>query len=133
MDEFNEVTPSLLEKICPEYKALLIQRMREGCVVVGECKIWQKATNSAGYPVIKITVPGWGRKTVLAHRLIFQLVLNIDIDAHHNKEVSHLCHQERCLHVPHLSFETAAVNCSRKHCKESGACSGHDSYPPCIL
>ena len=131
--EPGDVKPPLLTVISSEYTKTLITRMREACVEVNLCKIWKKAVNSGGYPVIKVSARGWGRSTYLAHRLMFQLISQINIDTDPDHEVSHLCHNRLCLEVGHLSFEPSMVNASRKSCVDSGVCAGHDNFANCVL
>ena len=53
-------------------------------------------------------------------------------------DISHLCHQPRCIRFDHLSREPHKVNEQRKDCKRSGICEGHRDehhlqYKKCIL
>ena len=94
------------------------------------CHIWQKAKNSGGYGVIKLSEKGRSR-TVLLHLLIYYLRKGQIPSEEEN--VSHLCHKTLCINIDHLTVEPHRVNCQRSTCNEKKECLGHDPYPSCIF
>ena len=75
--------------------------------------------------------PGQPRMTFYAHRLVYQLqnqLLSLPI----HLEVSHLCHNTKCVRIDHLNLETKEVNDDRRHCKNQGVCT-RDHLPHCIF
>lgn len=44
-------------------------------------------------------------------------------------QISH-CNNPRCVNIKHLTLESAASNCQRKHCKAANTCLG--CIPPCM-
>lgn len=47
--------------------------------------------------------------------------------------ISHICHNERCTNIHHLSLERQQVNKKRQKCCRIRRCIGHGSKPKCKL
>ena len=121
----------MLSAMTDSYKFTIINRIEESVEPHGDCKIWTKSVKSSGYPQMKITVDGWGRRTLYVHRLVYMLEHGAnDIQGKH---ISHICHNEKCCNIAHLSLEIPSVNSQRITCKKYGQCLGHDPYKACIL
>ena len=120
----------LLSQMSEEYKSTLKQRITASLSRNDKCLLWGKSVSGSGYPQIKITVPGWGKKPMAVHRLVYTLNVGFIRDGYH---ISHLCHNRLCCLVDHLSHEPAAINSQRIICKEIGRCHGHSSFPACIM
>ena len=53
---------------------------------------------------------------------------------HIKGEVSHLCHNKRCVNVRHLTVEEHTKNESRNQCVQAGRCVSDAAHsPPCLL
>ena len=85
----------------------------------------------------RVMWPGWVEsKPVNVHRYAYQLLhyqenLPRQIDGV-EMEVSHLCHEPRCIRRDHLVFEPKDVNRERDHCKNQNLCT-HNHFPFCIF
>lgn len=101
-----------------------------------QCKIYT-GTIQGGYGIISKTIHG-RRYRAYAHRIVI---------FHHSgvtslpsgSEVSHLCHNKRCINIDHLSVEPHAVNNTRIHCYNERHCSSNhvnfdgNKLPDCIF
>lgn len=103
----------------------------------GQCLIWTGTSKSnAKYGVLNIDLKdfpvGVGRTTIHVHRLAFTLqhrLQNFPVG-----DVSHLCHNSKCVNVDHLVNEDHITNNSRRSCVSCGRCLGHPApSPPCRL
>ena len=97
----------------------------------GECLIWTGACTPNGkYGVINCKLPdarGW--RQMHAHRLAYMLqhrIIQLP-----DSDVSHLCHNTKCINVEHLVLERHGFNNSRQTCISCGRCLGH--VPPCRI
>lgn len=96
------------------------------------CRVWTKGLKKGGkYGVINTEFPEVGWRVIHAHTLYYM--------CHHRVyalppkwDVSHLCHNGRCLRLDHLVLEPHAVNTSRQKCVNRGRCLGHGPYPRCM-
>lgn len=99
------------------------------------CKLWVGGPDpkTCKYGRKKFSFPGEKSKPVYVHRLAYQLSRNIlKLPSEGKFEVSHLCHNHRCVNPDHLVFESHEANCSRMTCKLQNLCTrGH--APPCIF
>ena len=99
----------------------------------GQCQIWTGlCTPNGKYGVINCKFPdarGWRQMHV--HRLAYMVHhQNIFIDKSY--DVSHLCHNSKCITVGHLSLEPHGFNNSRQSCVSTCSCLGHpEPLPPC--
>ena len=93
----------------------------------GQCQIWTGlCTPNGKYGVINCKFPdARGRRQMHVHRLAYMVPhQNIIID---KTDVSHLCHNSKCITVEHHGF-----NNSRQSCVSTSSCLGHpDPLPPC--
>lgn len=115
-----------------KYSAKLQQRAVPG--QNGQCLIWIGALTPNGkYGVINCKFPnaiGW--KQIHAHRLAY--MIRHRIAQFPDADVSHLCHNTKCMNVDHLVLEPHGINNSRRSCVSCGRCLGHpDNLPPCRL
>ncbi len=120
-----------------DLKHELLAKIDSKCNVTGseECTIWTASVNSAGYPQMKL-----GKKfshlftdkpynpVGIAFAIQHSLVLNQPFH-----EISHLCHEKKCVRVGHISYEPCVVNVQRNGCKANGMCFTHQGYPDCIM
>lgn len=74
---------------------LTLNAIRARTVEVGDCWIWQQATSSTGYPIIKPT----GQPCQLVRRLVVALD---DRPAEPRQPVASLCNDRRCVNPAHL-------------------------------
>ena len=104
------------------------------------CIIWKKAKTSAPqgkqYARKKNPFPGRPKYTT-AHRLMYMAhnrmmdLPRFDEDGC-RMEVSHLCHENLCQNIDHLTYESHETNMERHHCKKQGRCT-HAHEPHCII
>lgn len=98
---------------------------------MGSCIVWTGSQDKYGYGIHRITICG-KRVKLRVHRLSCYLG-NCEQILSREIHVSHLCHTKLCIRLEHLSYESPAVNNSRKECSTSGECIGHRGYSSCIL
>ena len=69
---------------------------------------------------------------VTAHRAMYMCIKQISFIPR-NYEISHLCHNSRCIRPDHLNMEPHAINMERLRCTHSlpKKCLGHGIYPDC--
>ena len=103
-----------------------------------KCRIWtgnmKKSRFQHGkYGHIKIKFPGRNKSTVMnVHRLLVMINMGTySIDSH--LDASHLCHNSLCCNVEHIVLEPRTVNLARRVCNAENACSGHGTFPNCLL
>lgn len=83
------------------------------------------------YGVIKIHPPGKRIMLKSVHRVKYMCsVRNLDIPSEF--DVSHLCHNPKCLNISHLTLERHEVNMQRIECQNARNCMGNH-YPLCIF
>ena len=61
----------------------------------------------------------------MVSRLIYSFKKNVIIggdDDSYQLEVSHICHNTRCVNIDHLSLEPHIINELRRSCKLNGFC-----------
>jgi hypothetical protein len=115
------------------YRKTLFKKIDRKTKIAGECKLWTGGTNSSGYPQMRIQDPVSGCwLTLSVHRIVFGLETGNEL-GDRGFHVSHLCHNKKCIHVGHLSYETASTNDQRSECIQSNECEGHDFGPDCLL
>jgi len=74
----------------------------------GDCKIWEGALNSDGYPRITFE----GSNNVKVHRLVYELFYKEDIQG---KIIRHSCDRPECINPKHLSTGDANDNVLDRH------------------
>lgn len=91
------------------------------------CLLWCRSCNSAGYPQMKLGKTFSNRFVAkpfspvhIAYSMEFNVVLNKP-----NYEISHLCHNKKCINVYHVNYETNAINASRQACCREQKCYSH--------
>lgn len=96
------------------------------------CWLWQGGCKfKSQYGVIKITPPGHKAMVKTVHRVKY-MCANRNLDIPRQMDVSHLCHNPKCVRLGHLSLEPHNVNMTRLECKNLGFCiKNHD--PPCLF
>eukprot|EP00058_Branchiostoma_floridae_P010012 XP_002595500.1 hypothetical protein BRAFLDRAFT_69099 [Branchiostoma floridae] len=97
----------------------------EGCI------IWKGARTRKGYGKMKVT-SGGREETLSPHRLLYFLDSGLN-NLDPTMQVSHLCHEKRCVNLAHLSLEQNVVNQQRKNCFAEKHCMGHPQHPDCII
>ena len=101
----------------------------KGCIL---CKL---GGGGRRYSTLTVTFP-WKRdkKTIYTHRFAFMLFTK-NFELPKSMQVSHRCHNRRCINVEHLSLEPEQVNKNREHCRGlvPTHCAKHSPYYDCIL
>lgn len=100
----------------------------------GECLLWiGYIKHDSIYGQISCKVDGkWTTKPV--HRLKYALDNDIHVDSYPSGwDISHLCHNPRCLRSEHLHLEPHTINNNRIHCKNADFCTSHVGHPDCML
>ena len=104
----------------------------------GDCVEFTGFIDKYGYGVKKVTWPNGSLHRDGAHRVAFMLehrILRWDVprlDVYgFNMDVSHLCHNKKCIKPSHLVLESHLTNLSRCHCVSTQSCTGHE--PPCFF
>lgn len=104
-----------------------------------ECLIWQLSCCTAGYGQIRLGQDISHLFQTKVHnpcRLLYSLFHNKVLDTP-GFEMSHLCHNKKCLCINHLNYEPRTINQQRKTCNDSSLvnkiCVGHGDYPNCIF
>lgn len=93
-----------------------------------------RVSPSQTYPKIKITHLRHPM-TLNMHVFIYKVARGMQpyVPLPQSQEISHLCHNAKCLNTDHLNMETRNINSIRKNCKRHGFCCGHVGHPHCIL
>ena len=104
------------------YSSNFIQKDSKGCHIWGGAGVYGRK---------RVTINGKSFR-VGAHTLSFFLS-HEEVETDPGLEVSHLCHQKKCVRPDHLSMETKSTNNRRKQCVADGTCSGHGNFANCIL
>jgi hypothetical protein len=88
-----------------------------------ECWEWEGAMKlDSGYGIVHITIKG-DRLCVHAHRAAYMAFNNKFILPY---DISHCCHQSKCVNPDHLSHEWHSINMDREECRRVRKCSGHE-------
>ena len=120
-----------------QYQAVLHRKLKKKldkihgkCTVSGRnahCLVWPSdrcGITADGYGRISLTYPGLPRVETTVHRAVFILSENRPdlIKSKTAGDVSHLCHEKRCVTKEHLWLESRARNMLRNACASSGKC-----------
>ena len=106
---------------------------------INSCHVWQPKpeesdlSHSSKY-YIKETVHqlvDCEDKRVPVHQLVY--FLHKGKVPKYPQVISHICHNERCTNIHHLSLERQQVNKKRQKCCRIRRCIGHGSKPKCKL
>lgn len=119
----------------------IMTRVSAKCEATGSnCLMWTKATNSSGYPQMRITMPDGSYKLVLVSRVVFAFTHDMILGGAPNirMHMSHLCHERLCLFPGHIVLEPLEVNNDRRTCMSRRFCHGFhnwqgENYPSCIF
>ena len=137
---FRSYAASFLSKMQNPLDRLLVQFQekidRQGChrAGIGNCEIFQgKARQSDGYCYLTYTFLKTVTTCTVARAKYCILNRTSPLDIPAGFDVSHICHNHRCLEANHLVLEPHAVNARRKMCVTGQQCIGHGDYPPCRL
>jgi hypothetical protein len=116
----------------PGFVAKYGQKLRENSEKLNnsQCVVWTKSPNKL-YGTMYCKV-GAAWKTFYVHRLAYMLEHNVS-QLPSGLDVSHLCHNPKCIFASHLSLEPHAINNNRQHCLSANYCTGHGEYPDCML
>ena len=112
-------------------------RLRENCLEMGVygCLLSQMGGQTRLYSVYSVRFP-WDRKkrTLYGHRFAYMLHTE-KFDLSEEFDVSHLCHQKRCINPEHLSFEPPHINQDRQVCRGTHPtrCRKHKPYQDCLI
>lgn len=101
-------------------------------VTYKNCIFWTGEHDRYGYGVVRLSVYG-KRIRFSVHRLVYFVHYRSEVQLDTDMHVSHVCHNMSCINFEHLSYESPAVNNSRKFCKNTGECVGHHGHANCIL
>ena len=114
------------------------QKLFEKCLPADRptgCLIWQGCCKKSGptpYGMVKAKFPDGIWRALHAHKLMFLIHKQI-VSVDEGLEVSHLCHQPKCLNIEHLSLEPHDINNERQMCVNRGKCVGHMGFNDCRL
>jgi hypothetical protein len=92
--------------------------------------VWEGGKDADGYGVKSVTINKI-EYLVKVHRLVY--FLNYSQILKEEEQISHLCGNKSCCHLPHLSLETATENNSRQACFRDSNCFDHTGYPECNI
>ena len=104
----------------------------------GGCRSWLGKAHQGQYGKTHIRIRDDNgllviNTTITCHRAIFMATNKVLLDNSDN-DVSHLCHNARCININHLFLEHHTINMSRIQCKNDGECHGHPAPSPnCML
>lgn len=103
------------------------------------CIEWNGACTASGYGRKRITWPNGQKSIEKVHRLAFMAYNKILHDKLEKSnefdqqlDVSHLCHNKKCINEKHLVHEPHFVNMDRSSCFTHGFCSKRHE-PHCLL
>ena len=95
------------------------------------CSEWTGPSDKDGYPMLRVTFRG-KRIWLRVCRLIYFLHFNFELNSRY--QVSHLCHNKKCVNIEHLNYETPVTNNQRKTCNSNRVCCcNHYGEPNCIF
>ena len=80
---------------------------------------------------VKLPVAGSKSQVMYVHRLAYMTSRRV-LELSPGLEVSHLCHQARCVEPTHLCLETHSTNQERVTCHLQGICT-KNHVPHCII
>lgn len=103
------------------------------------CIEWNGACTDTGYGRKRVTWPD-GQKSIekthrlayMAHNKILKDQLQKTNEFGQQLDISHTCHNKKCLNPDHLVNEPHRINMDRNGCYVSGLCSKRH-HPHCLL
>ena len=105
-----------------------------------DCLEWTRSCGKSGYPQMRLGQAFYERFNNIPYNpahLLYTIQHKITLDKGY--EISHLCHNKRCVNYEHLSYEPKAVNAARNQCCHSRVCITHQYhdwgivYPNCVF
>lgn len=136
----SSIVVTFLTKMQHPLDKLLVQFQskidRQGChrAGIGECLIFQgKPRQTDGYCYLTYRFLNQVTTCTVARAQYCILKRTSPLDIPSGFDVSHTCHNHRCIEPNHLILEPHAVNARRKMCVTGQQCIGHGAYPPCQL
>ena len=118
-------------------KEEIIAKVDKYTVRNGECLDWTRSCNGHGYPQFRLGKkfdPRFGPGPYNPGHIMFSLSHNCVLNRV-DFEMSHLCHNKKCVEVRHFNYEPKWVNLQRKICTDPTIhiCQGHQDHPKCLL
>lgn len=95
-------------------------------LVVGDCLIYTGTVTAEGYGLIKVPTGQRGGRTVLLHRLAYEVLVGPIPDG---LELDHQCRRPACYNAEHLEPVTGAVNQQRAATSRPLCPAGHLRTP----
>ena len=120
-----------MNKWCEEELSYMLGTCRANAL---GCMLWQGGPDNtvSSYGRKRIKYPGYpSSKTEYVHRVAYKLH-HKTFELEKSLEVSHLCHNHRCINPSHLVLELHEINSSRLSCKVQQKCT-HGHTPFCIF
>ncbi len=105
-----------------------LEKIRRRLLPQGECLVWQGATNSRGYGVVRIN-----GKLDLVHRVVYKRCTGPIAEGH---QVHHTCHVRKCANYIHLWSIPRAENATDNdgptgiNKRQTHCYAGHPLPPP---
>jgi hypothetical protein len=91
------------------------------------CLLWERSSSSSGYPQMKlgkIFHNRFGGNPVNPAHIYFCITNNAILNKQ-GFEISHLCHEKKCINSTHLTYEPQYINAAREICKRDNYCHSH--------
>ena len=119
--------------------ALALSKKSENNCGNYDCTEWRGALEHGLYGKKSVTWPDGSKTLERTHRLSYMLsknILRVNLP-HYNEngeqlDVSHLCHNPKCIKPEHLTFEPHSTNLDRIVCRQRKRCTG-SHLPLCIV
>ena len=125
--------PHALDKLLQQFQEK-IDRQGTHRAGIGDCVIFQgKPRQSDGYCYLTYRFLKTVTTCTVARAKYCILNKTSPLDIPAGFDVSHICHNHKCIEANHLILEPHAVNARRKMCVAGQQCIGHGAYPPCRL
>lgn len=120
----------------------VLRDLKRNCTILPNghhCIEWNGACTDTGYGRKRVTWPDGQKFTEKTHRLAYMAYNKIVHDTmpklnefSQPLEVSHICHNKKCIHENHLVHEPHITNMERNGCLIAGYCSKRHT-PHCLL
>ena len=113
------------------------ERLMKNSEAYGEfgCHVCKLGGGKTPYSTLTVKFP-WkeAKKTVSSHRFAYMLEKNC-FELQKDMQVSHRCHNKRCITADHLSLEPEHVNKDRQICRGTFPvkCRSHPPYADCLI
>ena len=126
-----------IQEINASYCKSEYDKLREWCFP-GVKGCYLRLEGTTNYGKIRRTLPGETESRLYDFHRWAYMVGSDNLhppkrDSYNNKlEVSHICHNTRCIRADHLSLESSFLNKDRRRCIRDGACK-KTHLPYCII